>query len=36
MIGTASKSSILRRDWKFALDITCILIALPVWAPLMI
>lgn len=28
--------SILRHDWKFALDITCILLALPIWLPLMI
>jgi lipopolysaccharide/colanic/teichoic acid biosynthesis glycosyltransferase len=26
----------LRRDWKFALDITCILVAVPIWLPLMI
>jgi lipopolysaccharide/colanic/teichoic acid biosynthesis glycosyltransferase len=35
MIRTTN-GSILRRDWKFALDITCILLALPIWAPLMI
>jgi lipopolysaccharide/colanic/teichoic acid biosynthesis glycosyltransferase len=32
----ASSGSILRRDWKFALDIMCILVALPIWLPLMI
>src|SRR5215470_14220757 len=26
----------MRRDWKFAFDITCILLALPIWLPLMI
>jgi lipopolysaccharide/colanic/teichoic acid biosynthesis glycosyltransferase len=31
-----TNGSILRRDWKFALDITCILLALPIWLPLMI
>ena len=35
MIRTTN-GSILRRDWKFALDITCILVALPIWLPLMI
>ena len=35
MIRTTNES-ILRRDWKFALDITCILVALPIWLPLMI
>src|SRR4029077_16014143 len=35
MIRTTN-GSISRRDWKFALDITCILLALPVWLPLMI
>src|SRR5207245_7600375 len=28
--------SILRPGWKSALDITCILLSLPVWLPLMI
>jgi lipopolysaccharide/colanic/teichoic acid biosynthesis glycosyltransferase len=35
MVRTTN-GSILRRDWKFALDITCILLALPIWLPLMI
>jgi lipopolysaccharide/colanic/teichoic acid biosynthesis glycosyltransferase len=35
MIRTTN-GGILRRDWKFALDITCILLALPFWLPLMI
>jgi lipopolysaccharide/colanic/teichoic acid biosynthesis glycosyltransferase len=30
------KGSILRPGWKSALDITCILLSLPVWLPLMI
>jgi lipopolysaccharide/colanic/teichoic acid biosynthesis glycosyltransferase len=28
--------SISKPDWKFALDMTCILLALPIWLPLMI
>jgi polysaccharide biosynthesis protein PslA len=35
MIRTTNGSN-LRRDWKFALDMTCILLALPIWLPLMI
>jgi len=35
MIRTTN-GSISRLSWKFALDITCILLALPIWAPLMI
>jgi lipopolysaccharide/colanic/teichoic acid biosynthesis glycosyltransferase len=35
MVHTTN-GSISRRDWKFALDITCILLALPIWLPLMI
>jgi len=35
MIPTTNRS-IPRLSWKFALDITCILLALPIWAPLMI
>jgi lipopolysaccharide/colanic/teichoic acid biosynthesis glycosyltransferase len=35
MIRTAN-GSISRLGWKFALDITCILLALPIWLPLMI
>ena len=31
-----TKGSILRPGWKSALDITCILLSLPVWLPLMI
>jgi lipopolysaccharide/colanic/teichoic acid biosynthesis glycosyltransferase len=31
-----TKGSILRPSWKSALDITCILLSLPVWLPLMI
>ena len=31
-----AKGSILRPGWKSALDITCILLSLPVWLPLMI
>jgi lipopolysaccharide/colanic/teichoic acid biosynthesis glycosyltransferase len=31
-----TNGSISKRDWKFALDITCILLALPIWLPLMI
>jgi exopolysaccharide production protein ExoY len=31
-----TNGSISRRDWKFALDITCILLALPIWLPVMI
>jgi len=32
---SATKRSILRPGWKSALDITCILVSLPVWLPLM-
>jgi exopolysaccharide production protein ExoY len=32
----ATNGSISKLDWKFALDITCILLALPIWLPLMI
>ena len=32
----ATTGSILRPGWKSALDITCILLSLPVWLPLMI
>jgi lipopolysaccharide/colanic/teichoic acid biosynthesis glycosyltransferase len=35
----ASPATMIRttnRSWKFALDITCILLALPIWLPLMI
>jgi exopolysaccharide production protein ExoY len=35
MIPTTNRS-IPRLSWKFAPDITCILLALPIWAPLMI
>jgi lipopolysaccharide/colanic/teichoic acid biosynthesis glycosyltransferase len=35
MIRTTN-ASISRPGWKYALDITCILLALPVWLPLMI
>jgi exopolysaccharide production protein ExoY len=35
MIRTTN-GSISRCDWKFALDMTCILLALPIWLPLMI
>jgi lipopolysaccharide/colanic/teichoic acid biosynthesis glycosyltransferase len=35
MIPTTN-GSISRLGWKFALDITCILLALPIWLPLMI
>jgi lipopolysaccharide/colanic/teichoic acid biosynthesis glycosyltransferase len=35
MIRTTN-GSISRPGWKFALDITCILLALPIWLPLMI
>ena len=35
MIRTINRS-ILRRDWKFAVDMTCILLALPIWLPVMI
>jgi exopolysaccharide production protein ExoY len=31
-----TNGSILRLGWKFALDITCILLALPIWLPVMI
>ena len=31
-----TNGSISRRDWKFALDITCILLALPIWLSVMI
>jgi exopolysaccharide production protein ExoY len=31
-----TNGSIPNLGWKFALDITCILLALPIWAPLMI
>ncbi|TMP93408.1 MAG: sugar transferase [Verrucomicrobia bacterium] len=31
-----TKGSILRPGWKSALDITCILLSLPIWLPLMI
>ena len=31
-----TKGSIYKLGWKFALDITCILLALPIWLPLMI
>jgi lipopolysaccharide/colanic/teichoic acid biosynthesis glycosyltransferase len=31
-----TNGSISRRGWKFAFDITCILLALPIWLPLMI
>jgi lipopolysaccharide/colanic/teichoic acid biosynthesis glycosyltransferase len=31
-----TNGSISRRDWKFALDMTCIFLALPIWFPLMI
>src|SRR5204862_6034472 len=33
---STTKGSILRPGWKSALDITCILLSLPVWLPLMI
>jgi exopolysaccharide production protein ExoY len=32
----STNGSISRLGWKFALDITCILLALPIWLPLMI
>jgi lipopolysaccharide/colanic/teichoic acid biosynthesis glycosyltransferase len=35
MIRVANRS-ISKADWKFALDITCILLALPIWGPLML
>jgi lipopolysaccharide/colanic/teichoic acid biosynthesis glycosyltransferase len=35
MMHTAN-GSISKLGWKFALDITCILLALPIWLPLMI
>jgi lipopolysaccharide/colanic/teichoic acid biosynthesis glycosyltransferase len=35
MMRTTNRS-IPRQSWKFALDIACILIALPIWLPLMI
>ena len=31
-----SNGSVSKPGWKFALDITCILLALPIWLPLMI
>src|SRR5436190_11531427 len=31
-----TKGSILRPSWKSALDITCVLLSLPAWLPLMI
>jgi lipopolysaccharide/colanic/teichoic acid biosynthesis glycosyltransferase len=31
-----TNGSILRPGWKSALDITCILLSLPIWLPLMI
>jgi lipopolysaccharide/colanic/teichoic acid biosynthesis glycosyltransferase len=30
-----TKASVLRPGWKFGLDITCILLSLPIWLPLM-
>src|SRR5437667_12602370 len=35
MIRTTNGGS-SRLSWKFALDITCILLSLPIWVPLMI
>jgi lipopolysaccharide/colanic/teichoic acid biosynthesis glycosyltransferase len=35
MMRVANRS-ISKEDWKFALDITCILLALPIWGPLML
>jgi lipopolysaccharide/colanic/teichoic acid biosynthesis glycosyltransferase len=35
MIRTTN-GSISKVGWKFALDITCVLLALPIWLPLMI
>jgi lipopolysaccharide/colanic/teichoic acid biosynthesis glycosyltransferase len=32
----ATNGSVSRLGWKFALDISCILLALPIWLPLMI